>query len=134
MVSRISAHVNSRVGTLQKVSAPVCMDVHRPPPDEFTMPTSKKKHPLKDPKGALTAAGRKKFEETEGASLKPGVKGPADTPQKMRRKGSFLRRHFAISPTPAALSSTTTESRRDSRYQPGRGASQCRRRRPRLKS
>lgn len=27
--------------------------------------------------------------------MKPGVKGPADTPEKMRRKGSFLRRHFA---------------------------------------
>ena len=45
---------------------------------------------LKDPKGGLTPAGRKYFKETEGANLKPGVKGPADTPEKMRRKGSFL--------------------------------------------
>ena len=50
--------------------------------------------PLKDPKGGLTAAGRAHFEETEGANLKPGVKGPADTPEKMRRKGSFLTRFF----------------------------------------
>jgi hypothetical protein len=51
--------------------------------------------PLKDPKGGLTAAGRKSFAKKEGAHLKPGVTGPADTPEKMRRKGSFLRRHFA---------------------------------------
>lgn len=49
----------------------------------------------KDPKGGLTAAGRAEFKKKEGANLKPGVKGPADTPEKMRRKGSFLRRHFA---------------------------------------
>ena len=50
---------------------------------------------LKDPAGGLTQAGREHFKETEGANLKPGVKGPADTPEKMKRKGSFLRRHFA---------------------------------------
>lgn len=50
--------------------------------------------PLRDPKGGLTAAGRKYFKETEGANLKPGVKGAADTPTKMRRKGSFLVRFF----------------------------------------
>ena len=49
---------------------------------------------LKDPKGGLTAAGRKHFKRKEGANLKPGVKGPANTPQKMRRKGSFLTRFF----------------------------------------
>lgn len=49
---------------------------------------------LKDPKGGLTPAGRKYFKETEGADLKPGVKGPADTPEKMRRKGSFLTRFY----------------------------------------
>lgn len=43
---------------------------------------------LRDPDGGLTAAGRKHFKETEGANLKPGVKGAADTPTKMRRKGS----------------------------------------------
>ena len=49
---------------------------------------------LKDPKGGLTAAGRAYFKRTEGANLKPGVRGPADTPEKMRRKGSFLTRFF----------------------------------------
>jgi hypothetical protein len=48
----------------------------------------------KDPKGGLTAAGRKFFNEKEGSNLKPGVKGKADTPEKMKRKGSFLTRHF----------------------------------------
>src|SRR5689334_12667996 len=50
---------------------------------------------LKNPKGGLTAAGRAHYRKTEGAHLKPGVTGKADTPEKMKRKGSFLRRHFA---------------------------------------
>lgn len=57
--------------------------------------SSRTKSPLKDPAGGLTAAGRKAFARSEGAHLKPGVRGAADTPEKMRRKGSFLRRHFA---------------------------------------
>ena len=48
----------------------------------------------KDPKGGLTAKGREFYKKSEGANLKPGVKGAADTPEKMRRKGSFLTRHF----------------------------------------
>ena len=52
------------------------------------------KQKLKDPKGGLTSAGRAFFKRTEGADLKPGVKGAADTPEKMRRKGSFLTRFF----------------------------------------
>jgi hypothetical protein len=55
---------------------------------------SARKPRLKDPKGGLTAAGRAHFKRTQGANLKPGVKGPADTPEKMRRKGSFLTRFF----------------------------------------
>jgi len=54
----------------------------------------KAKQPIRDPKGGLTAAGRRHFKEKEGANLKPGVKGPANTPEKMRRKGSFLTRFF----------------------------------------
>ena len=50
--------------------------------------------PLRNPKGGLTAAGRAHFKRTEGANLKPGVKGAADTPEKMRRKGSFLTRFY----------------------------------------
>lgn len=53
-----------------------------------------KKQQLKDPNGGLTAAGRKAFLKKQGAHLKPGVKGPADTAEKMRRKGSFLTRFF----------------------------------------
>lgn len=58
--------------------------------------TAKKaKKPLKDPEGGLTAAGRQEFLKRDGSHLKPGVQGPANTPEKMRRKGSFLRRHIA---------------------------------------
>lgn len=53
-----------------------------------------KASPLKDPKGGLTAAGRAAFRKKEGARLRPGVQGAADTPEKQKRKGSFLRRHF----------------------------------------
>ena len=50
---------------------------------------------IRDPKGGLTAFGRKVFRRREGANLRPGVKGPADTATKAARKGSFLRRFFA---------------------------------------
>ena len=53
-----------------------------------------------NPKGGLTAAGRAKFAREEGSHLKPGVKGPADTPEKMRRKGSFLSRFYGRSEIP----------------------------------
>lgn len=49
----------------------------------------------KDPKGGLTAEGRRIYNEAIGGHLKPGVRGNADTPEKILRKGSFLRRHFA---------------------------------------
>ena len=58
--------------------------------DEIT----KGKKVLRDPKGGLTAAGRAHFKRTEGSNLKAGVKGAANTPEKMRRKGSFLTRFF----------------------------------------
>ena len=48
----------------------------------------------KDPKGGLTAKGREYFAKKEGSHLRPGVTGAADTPEKMRRKGSFLTRMF----------------------------------------
>ena len=62
--------------------------------DFFDWVDGKSDEPLKDPKGGLTAAGRRHFNRTEGSNLKPGVDGPADTPAKMRRKGSFLTRFF----------------------------------------
>ena len=54
----------------------------------------------KDPKGGLTAEGRRYFKEKDGLNLRPGVKGKVDTPEKMVRKGSFLRRHYANPPGP----------------------------------
>ena len=50
----------------------------------------------KDPKGGLTAAGRKKFKRMEGAHLKPGVEKPESemTPAEMRRKGSWATRFY----------------------------------------
>ena len=48
----------------------------------------------KDPKGGQTQAGREAYNSKTGSHLKPGVKGPADTPEKKRRKGSFLTHHF----------------------------------------
>jgi len=48
----------------------------------------------KDPEGGLTSSGRSKYNKATGGNLKPGVKGAANTPEKMRRKGSFLTRFF----------------------------------------
>jgi hypothetical protein len=54
----------------------------------------------KDPKGGLTAEGRKTYNQATGGNLKPGVQGAADTPEKKKRKGSFLTRHFTHPPGP----------------------------------
>ncbi len=54
----------------------------------------------KDPKGGLTAAGRRVYNEATGGHLRPGVKGVEDTPEKKIRKGSFLTRHFTTPPGP----------------------------------
>ena len=50
----------------------------------------------KDPRGGLTAAGRRAFAREQGAHLKPGVtKNDAEmTPQEMRRKGSWAVRFY----------------------------------------
>jgi hypothetical protein len=50
----------------------------------------------KDPKGGLTAAGRKAFARKDGSHLKPGVtkKDSEMTPQDMRRKGSWAVRFY----------------------------------------
>lgn len=55
---------------------------------------------LKDPKGGLTPAGRKYYREKEGSRLHPGVKGPADTPTKQKRKGGFLTRFYGRKEVP----------------------------------
>jgi hypothetical protein len=49
----------------------------------------------KNPKGGLTEAGRRAYNRATGSNLKPGVKGAANTPEKMRRKGGFLVRMFS---------------------------------------
>jgi Domain of unknown function (DUF6321) len=87
---------------LQKLSLQpmkLSLDENRNQPPERQPVSTKaavKKPVEKDPNGGLTAAGRKAYGDKEGAHLRPGVKGPADTPEKMRRKGSFLRRHYAM--------------------------------------
>ncbi len=48
----------------------------------------------RNPQGGLTKAGRDFFAQHDGSRLKAGVTGPADTPEKMKRKGSFLVRTF----------------------------------------
>ena len=48
----------------------------------------------RNPEGGLTQKGREFFAKRDGLHLKPGVTGPADTPEKMLRKGSFLVRTF----------------------------------------
>jgi hypothetical protein len=50
----------------------------------------------KDPRGGLTAAGRRAFAKKQGAHLKPGVtrKQSEMTPQDMRRKGSWAVRFY----------------------------------------
>lgn len=48
----------------------------------------------KDPKGGMTNKGIERYNKETGSNLKPGVQGAADTPEKMRRKGSFLTRHY----------------------------------------
>jgi len=62
--------------------------------NQLTGTISIKQAKLKDPEGGLTAEGRSHFAQTDGANLKPGVRGAANTPQKMCRKGSFLTRFF----------------------------------------
>lgn len=61
-----------------------------------TAPRKSKSMPAKgrNPQGGLTAEGRKYFADRDGSHLRPGVTGPADTPDKLRRKGSFLARTF----------------------------------------
>lgn len=55
--------------------------------------------PLKNPKGGLTAAGRRAFAKSEGAHLKPGVKKRESemSPQDMKRKGSWATRFYGRS-------------------------------------
>ena len=62
----------------------------------------------KDPRGGLTKAGRDFYNEQTGGHLKAGVKGAADTPEKKKRKGSFLTRHFTTPPGPVVKNGKPT--------------------------
>jgi hypothetical protein len=46
----------------------------------------------KSPRGGLNAAGRASYKAQTGGTLKAPVKGAPDSPEEMRRKGSFLTR------------------------------------------
>jgi hypothetical protein len=46
----------------------------------------------KNPRGGLNAAGRASYKAQTGGTLKAPVKGAPDSPEEMRRKGSFLTR------------------------------------------
>ncbi|MBR0993447.1 hypothetical protein JQ580_22250 [Bradyrhizobium japonicum] len=56
----------------------------------------------KDPRGGLTAAGRKAFARKQGAHLRPGVTKTESemTPQEMRRKGSWAVRFYGRAKLP----------------------------------
>jgi len=56
----------------------------------------------KDPRGGLTAAGRKAFARKQGAHLRPGVTKPESemSPQEMRRKGSWAVRFYGRAKLP----------------------------------
>jgi len=56
----------------------------------------------RDPRGGLTAAGRKAFARKQGANLRPGVtkKESEMTPQEMRRKGSWAVRFYGRAKLP----------------------------------
>ena len=56
----------------------------------------------KDPRGGLTAAGRKAFARRDGSHLKPGVTKKASdmTPSDMRRKGSWAVRFYGRAKLP----------------------------------
>ena len=56
----------------------------------------KKAARLKDPRGGLTAAGRRAFAQKDGSTLKPGVKKPAAkmSLEEMKRKGSWAVRFY----------------------------------------
>jgi Domain of unknown function (DUF6321) len=66
------------------------------------MSTANKKSREKDPRGGLTAAGRKAFAARDGAQLKPGVtkKSVEMTPEDMRRKGSWATRFYGRATLP----------------------------------
>ncbi|WP_245287778.1 DUF6321 domain-containing protein [Bradyrhizobium sp. URHA0013] len=79
--------------------------------------TSRKRRasaPEKDPRGGLTAAGRKAFARKQGAHLRPGVTKTASemTPQEMRRKGSWAVRFYGRAKLPPLVDAKGRPTRR----------------------
>jgi hypothetical protein len=64
--------------------------------EDIVMAAARKRAATKDPRGGLTAAGRRAFKAKTGANLKPGVKtsGAAMSVEDMRRKGSWAVRFY----------------------------------------
>ncbi|HEY9657670.1 MAG TPA: DUF6321 domain-containing protein [Allocoleopsis sp.] len=56
----------------------------------------RRRKPLRDPQGGLTAEGRKWYRKKFGNRLRPGVRKPASrmSLQEMRRKGSWAKRFY----------------------------------------
>jgi Domain of unknown function (DUF6321) len=78
--------------------------------------TSRKRRaspPEKDPRGGLTAAGRKAFARKQGAHLRPGVTKTASemTPQEMRRKGSWAVRFYGRAKLPPLVDANRRSTR-----------------------
>lgn len=71
------------------------------------------KAPTKDPRGGLTAAGRRELARRDGAHLKPGVKKAVRdmTPAEMKRKGSWARRFFGRKVLPKLVDATGRPTR-----------------------
>jgi hypothetical protein len=67
--------------------------------------TAGKRSNRKDPRGGLTAAGRKAFARRDGSQLKPGVtkKAAEMTPSDMRRKGSWAVRFYGRAKLPPLI-------------------------------
>ena len=67
----------------------------------------------KDPRGGLTAAGRRAFARREGAHLKPGVRKKVSkmTASEMRRKGSWAVRFYGRAKLPPLIDSNGRPTR-----------------------
>ena len=86
--------------TDEKVASEIALD-HLAEDDKYYthLEGIHKENPIKDPKGGLTAEGRRHFKETEGANLKAGVT-KVETLEDLKRWGQWARRFFGRSVLP----------------------------------
>jgi hypothetical protein len=96
--SAVAAQGSTTSALAAIVSAP-CTAEGSKETDESMTNKSTHKPRTKDPRGGLTAAGRREFFRKEGAHLKPGVKKSVSdmTPEEMKRKGSWAVRFYGRS-------------------------------------